>query len=192
MKSTLVLASQSPARLQLLNNIGLEPDVIAPADIDETPFKNEDPKEHVVRLAIGKATKIFETHKDAYIIAADSVACRGRTIIGKPKDRADAKSILQSLSGRRHKLYTGLCIIAPDGTTRSKRVLTTVKFKRFNDAELEEYLDTNEWQGKCGAYGIQKDPGAFVHSINGSYSNVVGLPLVETKNLLFGLGFKNK
>ncbi len=186
----LVLASQSPARLQLLKNIGFVPDVVQPADIDETPLKNEDPKQYVVRLAEEKAKTVHVQHSDAYVIAADSIACCGRKILGKPEDRNHAREILQMLSGRRHKLYTGLCVIAPDGTLRIKSVLTMVKFKRIGTQEMEDYLDTQEWEGKCGAYGIQKDAGAFVHSINGSYTNVIGLPLVETKNLLLGLGFK--
>lgn len=188
----LILASQSPARLELLTNIGFVPDEVIPADIDETPLRKEIPRDYVLRLAVEKAQRVAQDHSDAFIVAADSIACIGRTILGKPTDRDDAKRILNLLSGRRHRLYTGVCVIAPDGTMRKKRVLTTVQFKRFDHNELEAFLDTNDWQNKCGAYGIQKDSGAFVHSINGSFSNVVGLPLVETKNLLLGLGFKTK
>lgn len=187
----LILASASPARLELLKNIGFTPDEIIPADIDETPLKKELPKDYVLRLAEEKAAKIAIDNKNAYVIGADSTACCGRTIIGKPKNRDDAKTMLQLLSGRRHRLYTGVCVIAPDGSMRSKKILTMVKFRHIQDSELEEYLDTDHWQGKCGAYGIQKDAGAFVHSINGSFSNVIGLPLVEVRNLLLGLGYKN-
>jgi len=189
-KPELILASASPNRLDLLRSIGLEPDEISPADIDETPHKDELPKNHVLRLAQSKASKVAETHKGNFIIAADTIGYLGRKIIGKAKDENEARKILSMLSGRRHKVYSGLCVIAPDGRKRSRCIITIVKFKKLERDELEEYLKSGQWKGKSGCYGIQSRAGGFIEWINGSFSNVVGLPLAETRKLLCGLGYK--
>lgn len=187
--TSLVLASASPNRLELLQSIDLPPDHVSPADIDETPLKDETPEAHVVRLAEGKAQAIAPQFPEAFIVAADTIAVVGTRIIGKAPTRDKAEATLKKLSGRRHRVYSGLCVIAPDGTLRSRRVKTIVKFKPLMEQELQAYLDSNQWQGKSGCYGIQSRAGGFVEYINGSFSNVVGLPLVETRNMLFGLGF---
>ncbi len=189
MVDTLVLASQSPNRLELLQSIDLSPDHIAPADIDETPLKDETPEAHVIRLAEEKAQAIAPHFAEAYIVAADTIAVVGTRIIGKAATREKAEATLRKLSGRRHRVYSGLCVIAPDGALRSRLVKTIVKFKPLSEKELQDYLDSNQWQGKSGCYGIQSRAGGFVEYINGSFSNVVGLPLVETRNMLYGLGF---
>jgi len=188
-KQKLILASASPNRLELLKTIDLTPDAVIPADIDETPLKNELPKDFVLRVAREKAEKIAKTEKNAYIITADTIACVGRTIIGKAYNEADARKTLQKLSGRKHRVYSGVCVIAPNGKISNKRILTYVKFKPLSDSELDIYIASKQWEGKSGCYGIQSRAGGFVESINGSFSNVVGLPLVETKNMLIGLGF---
>lgn len=188
-KQTLVLASASPNRLELLKSAGIEPDMIAPMDIDETPMKNETPQQFVIRVAKEKARAARKIHNDAYIIAADTIAVSGGRIIGKAEDEKSARKTLSQLSGKRHKVYSGLCIIAPNGTERTRKVSTTVKFKKLDKNELEEYLKSKQWVGKSGCYGIQSRAGGFIEWINGSFSNVVGLPLAETRSILKGLGF---
>lgn len=190
-KSKLILASSSPRRLELLKNMWLVPDEVIPADIDETPKKHEKPNLYVRRMALEKAQKVAaQVEGSTYILAADSIACVGTRILGKPENRDEAREMLNLMKGRRHRVYTGVCVIAPDGTLRHRVVLTHVKFKNASKAEIEEYLDTENWKGRAGAYGLQEDMGGFVISITGSYSNVIGLPMFETKNLLLGLGFK--
>lgn len=188
-KHNIILASASPRRVELLKNIGLTPERIIPANIDESATKGEKPSDYVQRIAVAKAKKIREIEQNHFIIAADTIACVGTRILGKPTDAEDAKRIMSLLSGRKHRVYTCVVVIAPDGKMRKRNVLTFVKFKRITDAELDEYIATNYWQGKAGAYGLQEDVGGFVISISGSFSSVVGLPLYETKCLLYGLGF---
>jgi septum formation protein len=188
-KHKIILASASPRRVELLKNIGYAPDKIIPADIDETPLKAEKPVDYVQRIAEAKAKKIREIEQGHYIIAADTIACVGTRILGKPTDAEDAKRIMKLLSGRKHRVYTCVVVISPDGKMRKRNVCTFVKFKRITSDELNQYIATNYWQGKAGAYGLQEDVGGFVISISGSFSSVVGLPLYETKCLLSGLGF---
>lgn len=188
-KPKLVLASASPARLELLRGIGLEPEIVASADIDETPGKNEIPREYALRIAIEKARKIKEKYPGYFIIAADTIAAAGRRIIGKAADEKGARKILELLSGRRHRVYSGLCIINPEGEKLTRIVQTVVKFKKLDKKELDQYIASKQWQGKSGCYGIQSRAGGFIEWINGSFSNVVGLPLAETKKLLMGAGF---
>lgn len=187
--SILVLASASSGRKGLLESIGLLPDAISPSDIDETPEKNEKPEELAFRLAVEKAQVAAQKHPKAYVVAADTIAAVGRRIIGKANGEAEAREILELLSGRRHRVYTGVSVVAPGGKQISKLVMTMVKFKPLSDKELAAYLKSKQWEGKSGCYGIQSRAGGFVESINGSFSNVVGLPLVEVKNMLAGLGF---
>lgn len=191
-KYRLILASSSPRRLEILKNLGLEPDEIKPADIDETPKKNEKPHEYVSRVSKEKCKKIYKHHgnKDSFIIAADTIATVGTRIIGKAKNKEDAANIIKLLSGRRHRVYTSISIASPEGKIQEKRILTYVKFKRLSNKEVNDYILTNKWQGKAGAYGLQEDAGGFVISINGSFSSVIGLPAYETKSLLLGMGYK--
>ncbi len=186
----LILASASPRRLELLTRMGFAPDKVAPADIDETPKKGEKPLDYCKRVAKEKAEVIAKQYPDSFILSADTTAVAGNVILGKPEDRADAKRIILKMAGRKHQVHTAICIITPKGEKRSKVVSTTVRFKNLNDHEVEEYLDTNQWEGKAGAYGLQEDPGAFVIDIQGSFSSVIGLPMYETKNLLLSLGYK--
>tara|TARA_R110002110_G_scaffold354_3_gene1378 strand:+ start:781 stop:1392 length:612 start_codon:yes stop_codon:yes gene_type:complete len=185
----LVLASASPRRVELLAQVGIVPDTIAPADIDETPQRREEPGPLAKRLARGKAEAIAAEHDDAWVIGADTVVGLGRRILGKPETADEARRFLSMLSGRRHRVYGGVTVIAPSGKASGRLVVTTVKFKRLETPEIDAYLDSGEWRGKAGGYAIQGLAGAFIRGINGSYFNVVGLPLYETLSLLRGSGF---
>jgi len=187
---TLVLASASPRRLELLAQIGIVPDYVDPADIDETPLLRELPGSHVTRLARAKAEAVRARHPDAFILAADTVVACGRRILGKPEDEAAARAFLTLLSGRRHRIYGGVVVIDPAGKIAARRVMSQVAFKRLSDSELAAYLMTGEWRGKAGGYAIQGRAAIFVSWMAGSYSNVVGLPLFETAQLLVGLGYR--
>ena len=186
---TLVLASASPQRKELLESVGIIPDFIAPADIDETPQKKEAPRDYVERIAKEKAQTIAAKHPNSYIIAGDTIAESGGQIILKAHSKEEARSILQTLSGKRHRALSGVCVIAPDGKESLRVISSTVTFKRLSDEELEHYLDSNAWKGKSGCYGLQSRGGGFVKDINGSYSNIIGLPLVEVRQMLTGLGY---
>ncbi len=186
----LVLASASPRRLELLRQIDIAPDAIDPAEIDETPLKAELPAQHVTRLARAKAEAVRARRPDAFILAADTVVACGRRILGQPADEAAACRFLVLLSGRRHRVYGGVAVIAPDGRIAERRVVSQVGFKRLTEAEIAAYLATEEWRGKAGGYAIQGRAAEFVSWMAGSYSNVVGLPLYETAQLLFGLGYR--
>ncbi|HTV89208.1 MAG TPA: nucleoside triphosphate pyrophosphatase [Stellaceae bacterium] len=190
MTATLVLASASPRRLDLLRQLGIEPDIVEPADIDETPMKGELPAPHVVRLAEAKARAVAPRHPGAFILAADTVVACGRRILPKTEDPAAARACLELLSGRRHRVYGGVALIAPEGRIAIRRVESRVAIKPLSDAEIAGYLAGGEWRGKAGAYAIQGRAAAFVSWISGSYSNVVGLPLFETAQLLAGRGYR--
>ena len=181
----LVLGSASPRRRDLLGQIGVVPNQIAPADIDETPAKAELPRIYVERMAREKNAAV---QSDGLILTADTVVSAGRRILGKPEDATEAAQFLMLLSGRRHRVTTSVCL--RDGETlRQRTVETLVKMKRLSDHELSAYLRSNEWQGKAGGYAIQGIGSALIPEINGSYTNVVGLPLTETANLLIGMGY---
>jgi septum formation protein len=186
----LVLASASPRRLELLRQIAILPDLIDPAEIDETPLKAELPAPHVARLARAKAEAVRARHPNAFILAADTVVACGRRILGKPEDEAAARRFLTLLSGRRHRVYGGVVAIGADGRMATRLVVSQVGFKRLTDDEIAAYLATGEWRGKAGAYAIQGRAAEFVSWMSGSYSNVVGLPLYETAQLLNGLGYR--
>ncbi len=185
----LVLGSASPRRLALLRQIGLEPDAVDPAEIDETPLKGELPRAHVQRLAQAKAAAVAARQPGAFVVAADTVVALGRRILPKAEDEATARRCLELLSGRRHRVLGGVVVVAPDGRTAARLVSTAVRLKRLDRPEIDRYLESGEWQGKAGGYAIQGRAAAFVPAINGSYSNVVGLPLAETAALLAGLGY---
>jgi septum formation protein len=186
----LVLASASPRRLDLLRQIGLEPDRIEPQDLDETPRAKETPRRLALRLAADKAAAAALHAPDAYVLAADTVVALGLRLLGKAEDAAQARAWLRLLSGRAHRVFTGVAVIAPSGRTAVRLAEARVRFKRLTDREIEGYLATEEWRGKAGAYAIQGRAGGFVIEVQGSYSAVIGLPLYETRMLLEGVGFR--
>jgi septum formation protein len=186
----LVLASASPRRLELLAQIGVTPDAVEPAEIDETPLKAELPGPYVLRLAQAKAAAVAPRHTDAFILAADTIVACGRRILGKPEEEKAARRFLALLSGRRHRVYGGVAVITPDGRIATRRVVSQVAFKRLSESEIAAYLATDEWRGKAGGYAIQGRGATLVSWMQGSYSNVVGLPLFEVTQLLSGLGYR--
>lgn len=193
LRCRLVLASASPRRLDLLRQIGVTPDAVDPAELDETPLPRELPPQHASRLAAAKADAVAERHPDALILAADTVVACGRRILPKAESEADARRCLDLLSGRRHRVYGGVCLRLPaEGTAPTRRlerlVRTDVAFKALSAEERERYIASGEWQGKAGGYAIQGRAAAFVRWLGGSYSNVVGLPLHEVAGLLGGIG----
>lgn len=183
---TLILASASPRRIDLLKQIGITPDAILPADIDETPLAGETGRALAERLAIGKAAAIAAQNPDTFVLGADTVVACGRRILPKTETRDEAGACLDLLSGRSHRLYGGIALACPDGRVVSRCVETRVIFKRLSAAEKDAYLDSGEWQGVAGGYAIQGRAAAFIKNINGSYSNIVGLSLYDTMNLLTG------
>ena len=183
----LVLASASPRRLALLAQIGLVPDDILPADIDETPLREENPRLYVERIARGKCAAV--TQADTFILAADTVVAAGRRIMPKTETEAEVRKCLGLLSGRRHRVLTCVVVRAPDGRVAERVCESAVTFARLSHAQLNAYIETGEWQGKAGGYAIQGHAAAYVRALSGSYSSVVGLPLFETAQLLRGLGF---
>jgi septum formation protein len=191
----LVLASASPRRLGLLQQIGLEPDALLPCDLDETPGKTELPRSLAARLAREKArgaAKIAAGRPElasAFTLAADTVVSVGRRILPKCEIVAEAEQCLRLLSGRAHRVHTGICLITPRGNERHKLVETRLRFKRLSSSDIEAYLGSGEWRGKAGGYAIQGLAGAFALKLVGSYSSVVGLPLYETMALLNGEGY---
>jgi septum formation protein len=187
----LVLASASPRRVDLLTQIGFPPDLIVPADVDETPLEDETPPRHAERLALAKARKIADSHPTDFVLGADTVVACGRRILPKAEDVATARKCLSLLSGRRHRVHGGVALIGPDGKPALRRVQSVVIFKRLSDTELDWYLDSGEWHGKAGGYAIQGLAARFVREIVGSYSNIVGLPLFETAQLLTGRGVRS-
>ena len=188
----LVLASGSPRRLQLLQQAGIEPDFLSPADADETPKKGEVPRSLAKRLAREKAEIAFKNVKQtpemqgSMILAADTVVGLGRRILPKAEMLDQASTCLRLLSGRNHKVYTGITLVSEDGSMKHRLVESKVRFKRLSMDEMEAYLASGEWRGKAGGYGIQGIAGTFVVKLVGSYTNVVGLPLYETVSLLKG------
>lgn len=190
-----VLASASPRRLMLLSQIGLEPDGLRPASIDETPRRAEMPRSYVARLARAKAEAARdlisndEELADAFVLAADTAVTHGRSIFGKPKNVDEALAMLLRLSGRSHRVLTSVCLITPDDRVRLKVIVTRVRFKRLSNDDIQSYLASREWRGKAGGYAIQGIAGSFVQDLSGSYTNVVGLPLTEVSSMLLGEGF---
>ena len=190
----LVLASGSPRRLTLLGQVGIEPQALRPASIDETPKRGEMPRTLASRLARAKAEAAREQIADdmdladAYVLAADTVVAVGRRILGKPAVLEEAVAALELLSGRAHRVLTGVCLITPDDRMRMRIVETRVRFKRLSREDIEAYIASREWRGKAGGYAIQGLAGCFVQKLIGSYSNVVGLPLTEVTMLLAGEG----
>ena len=184
----LVLASASPRRLDLLKQIGIMPDTVDAAELDETPLADETPRRLALRLANAKAMEVAARYPGAFVIAADTVVAVGRRIMPKAADAAQVRDCLKLLSGRAHRVFTGVAVAAPDGRTASRLVESRVHFKRLSQAEVDAYLACGEGVGKAGGYAVQGRAAAMVISLQGSYSGVVGLPLYETSSLLTGLG----
>lgn len=200
-KPRFVLASASPRRLDLLAQLGLVPDAVDPAEIDEAPGKDELPAAYAARMAAEKARTVAARHPDAVVLAADTVIAVGRRILPKAEDPMTARGCLKLLSGRRHRVFGGVTIIRPEsrgdgptdgndggGRNHNRLVQTTVSFKRLEEQEIDRYIDAGEWHGKAGGYAIQGRAEGLIRFISGSYSNVVGLPLFEVRQVLRPLG----
>ena len=189
---SLVLASASPRRLDLLAQVGVTPDRVDPADIDETPLRDETPRRHALRLAREKARAVASRSPGDFVLAADTVVAVGRRILPKAETEDQAIKCLALLSGRNHMVLTAVAVIGPDGREASRLVETRVQVKQLSDVERADYLAGGEWRGKAGGYAVQGVAGGFIIGLHGSYTGVVGLPLYETLNLLRGLGWKDK
>lgn len=187
-RPALVLASASPRRLALLSQIGIVPDHVLTPDIDETPLAGELPRLHAARLARAKAAAAAAP--SAVVLAADTVVAVGRRILGKPNTPEQAQACLALLSGRRHRVITMVVLQGPGDRRTEQLVESTIAFARLTDRQLRAYLDSGEWQGKAGGYAIQGRAAVFVRFLSGSYSNVMGLPLFETAQLLRGIGWE--
>ena len=185
----LVLASASPRRLDLLARIGVTPDAVIPPDVDESVPRHELPREHAVRLAREKALAIAAAEPDAFVLAADTVVAVGRRILPKVEDEATLRQCMALLSGRRHRVLTGVALASPDGKLRERLGETMIAMKRLSAEEIDYYAGHGEWRGKAGGYALQGYGEVYVRQIAGSYSNVVGLPLAQTRQLLKGAGY---
>ena len=185
----MVLASASPRRLDLLARIGVRPDAVIPADIDESVPKGELPRQHALRLAREKALAIARSEPDALVLAADTVVAVGRRILPKVEDEATLRSCMKLLSGRRHRVLTGVVLMIPGKGARERLVETMIAIKCLSSDEIDHYASHGEWRGKAGGYALQGYGEVYVRHIAGSYSNVVGLPLAETRVLLKNAGY---
>ncbi|PIR39877.1 MAG: septum formation protein Maf [Alphaproteobacteria bacterium CG11_big_fil_rev_8_21_14_0_20_39_49] len=187
----LILASASPRRKDLLQQVNIIPDIIEPSNIDESPLQNEIPKQYALRIAIGKAKEVSQKYQDDFVLSADTVVACGRRILPKAENDGQVAQCLKLLSGRQHTVISCVCLISPEGKLSNKVIETKVKFKRLGAKEINGYIESKEGIGKAGGYAIQGIAGGFVKSLNGSYSSVVGLPLYETLSMLEGTGYKN-
>ena len=185
----LILASASPRRLDLLDRIGVKPDAVVPADIDESIPRGELPRQHAVRLAREKAAAVAAGELDALVLAADTVVAVGRRILPKVEDETTLRTCMELLSGRRHRVLTGVALAIPGRGVRERLVETMIAMKRLSDEEIDYYASHGEWRGKAGGYALQGYGEVYVRHIAGSYSNVVGLPLAETRVLLKSAGY---
>lgn len=185
-----MLASASPRRLQLLRQAGVDPDLVDPSDIDETPGKDETPRRLALRLAQEKAAAVAARHPDAFVLGSDTLVAVGRRVLNKPADEAEARRMLSLLSGRSHRVMTGVAVVAPGGRASGRVVETRITFKRLTEAELDGFIASRDWEDAAGGYKIHQRAGAFVTSLQGSFTGVVGLPLYETLALLNGLGWR--
>ena len=185
----LILASASPRRIDLLDRIGITPDAVVPADIDESVAKGELPAEHARRLARGKALAVAAREAGALVLAADTVVAVGRRILPKVEDEATLRACMKLLSGRRHRVLTGVALACPGGMLRERLVTTMIAMKRISPDEIDFYASHGEWRGKAGGYALQGYGEVYVRHIAGSYSNVVGLPIAETRVLLKSAGY---
>jgi septum formation protein len=185
----LILASASPRRLDLLARIGVVPDAVEPADIDESVLAGELPRDHALRLATEKAAAVALRFPDDLVLGADTVVAVGRRILPKVEDEATLRKCMALLSGRRHRVLTGVALALPGGGARSRLVETMIAMKRLSPEEIDYYAAHGEWVGKAGGYALQGYGEVYVRHLAGSYSNVVGLPLAETRHLLKSAGF---
>ncbi len=194
-RKTLVLASASPRRLALLQQVGIDPDFLKPTDVDETPRRHELPRALALRLAEEKAIAArgwamnTEEWAESFILSADTVVAVGRRILPKAMMTDEAVECLRLLSGRAHRVWTGVALVTPRGNVRTKLVETRIRFKRLSGREIDDYIASGEWRGKAGGYAIQGLAGAFPIKLSGSYTNVVGLPLNEVVGMLEGDGY---
>ena len=185
----LILASASPRRLDLLARIGVVPDAIVPADVEESVPKGELPRDHAIRLAREKALAVAAAHPQDLVLAADTVVAVGRRVLPKVEDEATLRACMALLSGRRHRVLTGVALALPGGWIRERLVETMIAMKRLSPEEIDHYAAHGEWRGKAGGYALQGYGEVYVRHIAGSYSNVVGLPLAETRVLLKSAGY---
>lgn len=190
-KSPLILASASPRRLDLLAQVGIIPDQIIPAAIDETPRKDELPRAYALRMACEKAHAVHLHHQGSYILAADTVVVCGRMILPKAETAAQARQCLTKLSGRRHRVMNGMALVNPEGVLKTRFQDTVVQFKRLTTEDINAYVESGDWQGKAGGYAIQGRAAAFVKFIQGSYSTVVGLSLYDVNQMLKSSGYES-
>lgn len=184
-----ILASQSPQRKALLAQIGFNPKMIEPADIDETPHEKEKPSQYVKRMALEKALCVAQKHQNEVVLASDTIIVSGAHIIQKAKSDNEQRKVMEMLSGKTHRVLTGVCVVAKDGKIALRLNVNKLKMKRLSAKEIDEYVASHEWQG-CAGYRIEGLMGGFVEQLIGSYSGVVGLPLYEARNLLIGAGVK--
>jgi septum formation protein len=184
-----ILASASPRRLDLLARIGITPDAVLPADIDESVVNGEVPRDHALRLAREKAQAVAQQAPDALVLGADTVVAVGRRILPKVEDEATLRTCMALLSGRRHRVMTGVALALPGGGIRERVVETMIAMKRLSSEEIDYYASHGEWRGKAGGYALQGYGEVYVRHIAGSYSNVVGLPLGETRTMLKAVGY---
>ena len=185
----LILASASPRRLDLLAQIGVTPDAVDPADIDETPHKGELPMAYAARMAAEKAAAVAARHTGALVLAGDTVVACGRRILPKAEDEASARQCLELLSGRRHHVLSAVTLVEAEGRARNKLSDSIVTFKRLHPSEIDAYIDSGEWHGKAGGYAIQGRAAGLIRALSGSHSGVVGLPLHETRAMLIASGY---
>lgn len=188
--SSLLLASASPRRLELLAQVGVKPVAVTPPEIDERRLRGETPRRTALRLANSKAEAVWKAGDDTFVVGADTIVSLGGRTFGKPSEESDARAMLLRLSGRSHHVVTGVAVIAPDGRRADRLAEARVRFKRLDDRDIERQIASGEWRGASGAYRIQGMAGAWVVALTGSYTAVVGLPLYETLALLSGLGFE--
>jgi nucleoside triphosphate pyrophosphatase len=186
----LILASASPRRLDLLARIGVTPDAVVPAEIDESVPKDELPRDHALRLAREKAQAVAAGEPDALVLGADTVVAVGRRILPKVEDEATLRACMALLSGRRHRVLTGVALAVPGKGLRERVVETMIAMKRLSPQEIDYYASHGEWRGKAGGYALQGYGEVYVRHIAGSYSNVVGLPLAETRVMLKSAGYE--
>jgi len=184
-----ILASSSPRRLSLLADIGIAPDKVVAADVDETPLEAELPRELAIRLALAKLHTVAVKHAGAFVLAADTVVGVGRRILPKAETPQQVRECLQLMSGRRHHVYTGVALQTPQGAVSHRVCDSVVTFKRLTDKEIEAYIESAEGIGKAGGYAIQGRAAALIKFISGSHSNIVGLPLFDVAQMLRGAGF---
>ena len=188
-QNRLILASASSRRLKLLEQIGVTPSLVIPAEIDEIPQKAERPGEFAKRMSHAKALKISNSNSDSHVLAADTVVAVGRTIFPKAETKDDVREFINQLGGRNHRVYGGICLVQPEGTVSQRLVETRVFMRRLSTDEISSYVDFDDWIGKAGGYAIQGKAARYIKRISGSYSNVVGLDLYTTSKLLRGVGF---